>query len=333
MAKRSFIITLFVFIAVASLSASDYGFLYLESVPDSAEFFIDGDLDRSFFTPRLCTLLVGTHTIRLYRPYYKNASIEVSIAADQVTRSSISLRPSDTEVPRPGGRSSLKSRYGRLTLITTPPNATIYIDNQQIKKLTPTTIENLEVGRREVRLELDQMQYVDTILILPDTTITFQLSHEQLLRADRIRRENMRVPINIRIELPGCVYRWENRDRSKAEIDGVDPVIQISGASGGEVKLTHENLPAVKKKYDRDLNLEYKEMPDTSYELTLKATLEQKIRFKVDLTLDQRNWLLKRTKPQSVHKKFAVPADFNSGNPVNVKISILADGEVLFKYF
>jgi hypothetical protein len=333
MVKRSILILFIVIFWAVTLSASEYGYLYLESVPDSAEFFVDGNLEVSNFTPRLCTLLVGIHTVRLYRPYYKNASLEVTIKADEVTRSSISLRQSDAEVPRPGGRSSLKSRYGRLTIITTPPNATIYIDNQKIKRQTPTTIENLEVGRREIRLELDRLIYLDTLLILPDTTITLQLSNEQLIKADRIRRANMRVPINIMIDLPGCIYRWEKHNQARPEIDGVDPMIRIDGGIDGQVVLNHENLPAVKKKYDRDLRLEYKEMPDTSYELNLTARPDQRINFKIDLTLDERGWFLKRTKPHTVHKKYSVPADFNAGGIISVRITILPDGEVLFRYF
>ncbi|HSG71817.1 MAG TPA: PEGA domain-containing protein, partial [Planctomycetaceae bacterium] len=242
-------------------------------------------------------------------------------------------RQSDTEVPRPGGRSSLKSRYGRLTIITTPPNAKIFIDGKPVKEVTPATLERFEVGRREVRLELDKLLYVDTVLILPDTTITIQLSRDDLMAADRARRANLRVPINIVIEFPGCIYRWEKKDTKRPEIDGVDPIIEIDGAIGGRVVLNHESLPSTNKKYDRDLRLEHKEMPDTSYVLTLKAGLEQKLKFKVDLTLDQRSWFLKRTRPHSVHKKYSVPADFNAGRVVNVRITILGDGEVLFRYF
>jgi len=111
------------------------GIVRITSEPSGAEVIIDGQ--RVGLTPFDNDLAAGNHQLELRKAmYYPDVS---TFALDE----GITL-----QIPR-----TLKPRFGYISVVTTPPNASVYVDGKLLGS-TPISRRELESSRHTLRIEL-----------------------------------------------------------------------------------------------------------------------------------------------------------------------------------
>ena len=144
------------------------GYLYISSSPIGAKIFIDDVEQTGLSTPTIMQgLLIGTHTYKLTLPGYEDKTDIFVISTGQITNIQAIL-------------TSLPLGTGSLNISSTPPGAEIYIDDQNINKITPSSIDNISAGNHTYRLLLPEYYNLAGVFnIIPSqvTTLSVSLTH------------------------------------------------------------------------------------------------------------------------------------------------------------
>ncbi len=338
--KRKFGLCLATIVLALAVSAAGegvgtHGFLYLESGKETADFVIDGNINRIYQTPCLCTLLVGQHTVRIYKMHRGTIIDTVTILPDEVLRKVVNLI--DADPPRPAGVEELefKPRYGQLTILTDPPDALVFLDGIRMHRRTPVTLEKVETGQRAVRVAARSFTWEDTVLILVDSTKVLNLTYGDISETDLAERRATKVSIRTTIELPGCQYRRDNNsdDRNNnVMIRGIDPFIDIL-STDTSIHLSHHQLANFEVIRDASGQVVTKEMPDTSIVVTLEQYVDSMVVFDLSLFPNPLRGFTNRNNIDGTTRQYQVPANLNRGEPVVVLLRIDATGEVTFRYY
>jgi len=329
------IIALALAVSVAGEGAGTHGFLYLESGEDTADFVIDGNINQIYQTPRLCTLLVGQHTVKIYKMHRGTITFMVSILPDEVLRKQVNLIGAKPPQPAGVGEIDFKPRYGQLTILTDPPDALVFLDGIRMHRRTPVTLKKVETGRRAVRVAAQSFTWEDTVLILVDSTKVLNLTYGDISQANRAQRDAIRVAIRATIELPGCRYRRDNNSDGKNNnvmIRGIDPLIDIL-TTDTTIHLSHHQLANFEVIRDGSGRVVAKEMPDTSIVVTLEQYIDSTIIFDLNLFSNPDRGFTNRANIDGTARQYQVPANLNRGEPVEVLLRIDAGGQVTFRYY
>ena len=133
--------------------------LHIETTPEDAEvYFNDQRLGTTPFQSE--QLPAGEHRLRLVHRYYEPWEQTVRLEDDVVERI----------------EAELQRGTGRVTVITDPPGAEVWIDNQPQPEQTPLTLSGLSAGEQPLEIRLDRYRTVThTVEILPDDTSRLDL--------------------------------------------------------------------------------------------------------------------------------------------------------------
>ncbi|MFA7302996.1 MAG: DUF3344 domain-containing protein [Methanoregula sp.] len=128
----------------------------IDSEPDGADIFIDGFMS-GYSTPHtFYNISMGDHVIAVSRAGYVPMSTRIWITDDQIIRRFI-LKPYTN---------------GCLKIVSTPPNAKIYIDNVDMKKVTPFAFQYLPIGSYDIKTIINGTFAISyDVTVQPDTCL------------------------------------------------------------------------------------------------------------------------------------------------------------------
>ncbi|MGH8014886.1 MAG: PEGA domain-containing protein [Candidatus Zixiibacteriota bacterium] len=321
---------LLLLVAFATSSFAQKGYLFIESSPDSGVVIIDGKITELYYTPVLCTLSVGEHSIEITRNFYETQMFKVVIEPEAVVRKRIDfVRQEKFKVSKPTGM-SVEGKYGQLTIITNPHGAEVLADGDKINMTTPVTMSGISAGPHRYSIVHHYIQYDTTITITGDAPQTATINLKNL-QGDDSYSIMPRVQTRVVIVVPGCEYKLD--DSGKLLIKGVDAKISIR-TGDTSLTLTHKELadfPATPKTPLEATNNEAR-LPKTEYTYIFEPYLNARLQFETITYASKKKFQLEDgIKPSTHYQKF--PASLNSGKPVNVRIYIEDDGEVVFRYW
>ncbi len=308
------------------------GYLYVESDPPLATVEIDGDPTSACETPATFTLAPGLHKLTIRKMYYKAKTVTIQIEADQVLRKTIQFKAPDKSSAEPAEGISVHRQYGNLTVITDRPGAWVYVDDKKYTVPTPVTLNDLTAGDHAIRVAQNGRVSIRSVEILPDTTVVLQADVEDFEPQAEAIAEEFAIA-ETRIELSSCQYRRDTSlgGQRTIAIHGVDPHIQIV-AGDRALRLSHHPLAEAFVVYNHRGEVIEKELRDTTLSHTLACPIDEEFRFDVVVYASPDRWSW-RTTLTPTRKSYRVPANFNNGEPVNVRIRVDRDGTVVFRYW
>lgn len=128
------------------------GFLSVESSPSGASVSING-IHKGTTPTELISLPVGYHTISVSYQTYESQSFRVLIKENEVSKKDIRLKKSEGFRVKPGETEQLVQKKGKLTIITKPGGANVWIDGEPVSGRTPFTVEEIGAGVHRVRIK------------------------------------------------------------------------------------------------------------------------------------------------------------------------------------
>jgi hypothetical protein len=234
------------FLVFASPALAQKGYLFVESVPDSAVVIIDGSHLQKYFTPVLCTLSIGEHSIEITKRFYESEMFKVKIESEAVVRKRVDfVRQDKFKVTKPTGM-TVEGKYGQLTIITNPHGAEVLADGEKLSLTTPVTLSNVTAGPHRYAIVYHYIQYDTTIIVTGDApqTAVIDLRHFEGKEMYSIMPH---VQTKVVIVVPGCEYKLD--DSGALLIKGVDAEINIR-TGDTSLTLTHKELADFPAKAD-----------------------------------------------------------------------------------
>lgn len=336
--------TLFMFLFVVPSLFAQNGYLFIESSPDSGVVIIDGNMTERYYTPVLCTLSVGEHSIEITKNFYETQMFKVTIEPEMVVRKRIDfVRQEKFKVTKPTGM-TVEGKYGQLTIITYPHGAEVLADGEKLSMTTPLTMSGVSAGPHRYSIVHNYTQYDTVIVVTGDAPQTATIDLKKL-GGDESYSIMPRVQAKVVIVVPGCEYKLD--DSGKVLIKGVDAIIKIRTADTS-VTLTHKELADFPSKPDLTVGTDKQgadpleggsaahkqeaKLPKTEFTYIFDPHLDSPLHFETVTHASKKKFqAIDEIKPSTHFQKFS--AALNSGKPVNVRIYIEDDGEIVFRYW
>lgn len=332
--KIAVLATLILMASAPLATSQEIGFLYVASQPPGARMVISDLPETEYITPALCTLAVGVHQLMLSMPHYRPETLTVDIVAGQVTRQEISFVNMNQLSYEPPGKHTVFQQYGTLTIISDYPDAKIYLDRDSIEPRTPVTLSDIAAGPHQVTLQLGSMMYDTTITIEPDQVTLVQASFADLA-GGRAKQAAESVPLDFEIEIPSCMYRRDydkHPEGTNIAIKGCDVTVRL--ATGRDtLEFSHNNLSGQDIKYDHRGFPTEKQVVDTLLTGRIDVPMNDSLTVGLRIYANPKTGYVDRDKIEPVIKSYLIPADFNFGEPIHLRLKIRADGTVSYRYF
>lgn len=134
--------------------------LFINSEPEGAKIFLQGTDTEKITPDSLTELEKGDYEITLKNIDFKDTTFVASTFDNIKTTKNVQLKPADF--------------FGKIILVTNPPNAQIFLDDVYLNKITVDSITNLKYGSYNVKLKLPNYR---------DTTIAVELGRDEHLMA------------------------------------------------------------------------------------------------------------------------------------------------------
>jgi PP-loop superfamily ATP-utilizing enzyme len=132
------------FVLAEIVEPPQYGNLTVNSVPEGASIWLDGEDTSEVTNTTLTEVEVGKHNVTLKLEGYKDSTKQVTIEANETAILDFVL----AEIVEP-------PQYGNLTVNSVPEGASIWLDGEETGKVTNTTLTEVEVGKHNVTLKLE----------------------------------------------------------------------------------------------------------------------------------------------------------------------------------
>jgi hypothetical protein len=178
--KRAAWVVMMLLFPLFSLCQPQNGFLQLLSNPDGATVTING---RSFgATPLFLSLRPGSHEVLLTLKNYEPKVLPVNIRTKEVSKYEVDLRELKeykAKIEKP----AQVMPTGKLTVITTPPGASVRLDGLPVDSPTPFTLEGLWPGIHEVVIRTTMGEPIDEE-IETRKTVDIRATEPYLLQVD-----------------------------------------------------------------------------------------------------------------------------------------------------
>ena len=319
------------FLILSSPAFAQKGYLFIESAPDSAVVTIDGIQSAKYYTPVLCTLSVGEHTVEISKRFYEAEIFKVKIEREAVVRKRVDFVKQDKfKLTKPTGM-TVEGKYGQLTIITNPHGAEVLADGEKLSMTTPVTLSNVTAGPHRYSIIYHYIQYDTTIIVTGDypQTAVIDLRH---FEGKEMYSIMPRVQTKVVIVVPGCDYKLDEAT-GLLSIKGVDVEINIR-TGDTSLTLTHKELAdlGVTLRAPTKAVLIESRLPKTEFTYIFEPYLDSKLQFEISTYTSKKKYQLKDTiTPLSKFHTF--PASLNSGKDINVRIYIEDDGVVVFRYW
>lgn len=128
----------------------DWSFLTIATEPENAAVIIDGvEYGQTYFNGKVSS---GKHTLLLSKPLYYDLIKEIELERGEMLNLKETLKPN----------------FGRVTINTNPPVATIMIDGKIETRKTPCTIKRLQSGQHDIRLSYPEYRAYESVLLVDD---------------------------------------------------------------------------------------------------------------------------------------------------------------------
>jgi len=312
----------------------DWGFLYVASQPPGAKLVIDGAAETAYMTPALCTLSAGSHRLMLSMDHYRPETVTVAITAGEVTRQQVDFVSLNQLSVEPPGKLTVFQQYGSLTLISDFPDAKIYLDRDSVEPRTPVTLDNVAAGLHQVVLQLGSMMYDTVVSVEPGQVTIVQASFADLASGNP-REAIKAVPLDYEIEIPSCFYRRDydkHPEGTNIAIKGCDVTVRL--ATGQDtLDFSHNNLSEQDIKFDHRGFPTEKQVKDTLLTGRIDIPSDDSLVVGIRVFANPKPGYVDRDKIDPVIKSYMIPADFNYGEPITLRLKIQPDGTVSFRYF
>ncbi len=314
---------LIILLALSSPAFGQKGYLFIESAPESALVTIDGRQSGKYFTPVLCTLSVGEHSIEITKRFYETEILKVKIEPEAVVRKRVDfVKQEKFKVTKPTGM-TVEGKYGQLTIITYPHGAEIIADGEKLSMTTPVTMSGVTAGPHRYSIVYHYIQYDTVIIITGDApqTATIDLKH---LEGDDSYSIMPRVTTKVVIVVPGCEYKID--DSGVLLIKGVDAEINIRTRDTSLTLTSQSQLSEIQIKGGNTKHV----ATESTY--IFDPFLDSKLQFDIS-TLSSKKKFQSREGLAPRHYYHKLPASLNSGKDINVRILVENDGEIVFRYW
>lgn len=150
----------------------DRGDIFIESEPSGAQIFLESNNTGKVTPDTISDLETGDYNLTLKLTGYHDTTFTLSVLKDQVTNKNVELR-------------KIIER-GNFFIQSQPAGAGIFLNGINTGKVTPDTLNDLEVGSYELTLKLVDFR---------DTTFTAVIEHNKITFVNIILTEEL--PVNI----------------------------------------------------------------------------------------------------------------------------------------
>jgi len=152
-----------------------FGSVSVTSSPSGAHVYLDNAY-RGLTPLNMNAVSNGNHVLVLRLDRYEDDSRTISVTGNSVLvnaaltpipaptpTATSTLQPTATGTVQPGQTTVVAGEYGSLSITTSPPGATVYIDGE-VKGVTPATIPGLSAGKHSVLLNLTGYTLLNTTI-------------------------------------------------------------------------------------------------------------------------------------------------------------------------
>ena len=168
------------------------GGIKITTKPSGAKVYVDGKLKGK--TPMLLEVASGMHDIQVRNPGYKTVKKRIKVSTDKIVRLSFTLTKEKTKKTaktttnqirvhdtKAGGKDS---GPGTVTVVTSPPGLTVFLDEYYIPQPTPVAFD-VKAGVYELRVEQDgDTVYRKTVFVQAGRTLDLDLVIKKTRKID-----------------------------------------------------------------------------------------------------------------------------------------------------
>ncbi len=164
------------------------GKIIINSNPQGAKIFLQGSDTKKFTPDSLTQLENGDYEILLKNDDYVDTTFMTAVYQNVTTTKYISLKPQEF--------------YGKIILESKPSNATIYLNNTFIDKVTKDSLTNLKYGLYNIELKLPTYE---------DTSVTISLGkNEKITTNIELKKYIPLGEISINSNPPNAIIKFNN---------------------------------------------------------------------------------------------------------------------------
>jgi hypothetical protein len=170
----------------------EMGGLKVTTKPAGAKVYVDGRLRGK--TPLLLEVTTGMHTVEVRNPGYKTVKKKVKVTSDKIVRLNFSLTKQKTRKSPKTTTNQIRvhdtkaggpdSGPGTVTVVTSPPGLTVFLDEYYIPQPTPVAFD-VKAGVYELRVEQDgDTVYRKTVFVQAGRTLDLDLVIKKTRKID-----------------------------------------------------------------------------------------------------------------------------------------------------
>jgi hypothetical protein len=153
--------------------------------------------------------------------------------------------------------------------------------------------------------------------------------------ADDVSLVESRVTVTYQIELPGCQYRRESDDQpemTNIAIKGTDVLLQLV-TPRDTMEYSHRTLALADIKYDHRGFPVKKTLRDTVIVDSLQLLPGDTLTVGLRVFANPKSGFVDRDKLTAEIRSYIIPADFNAGRPIELRLRVLKDGTISIRYY
>ena len=178
--------------ATAAHAETSMGGLKITTNPAGAKVYVDGKPRGK--TPLLLEVPAGMHDIEVRTSGYKTVKKKVKVTADKIVRLDLKLTKQKTKKKSKTTTNQIRvhdtatggqdSGPGTVTVVTSPPGLTVFLDEYYIPQPTPVAFD-VKAGVYELRVEQDgDTVYRKTVFVQAGRTLDLDLVIKKTRKID-----------------------------------------------------------------------------------------------------------------------------------------------------
>ena len=139
----------------------DHGSIRFVTIPTRSDIYIDGHLQSQHTETTITNISTGQHTITFIKAGYAPYTQTINVTKNQTITVSVTLAPN----------------VGKISTLTNPSGASVYLDGVLQTQTTPSLITNVSVGQHTITFtKTGYASYTQTINVLYNQTTTISVT-------------------------------------------------------------------------------------------------------------------------------------------------------------
>lgn len=174
------------------LAETGTGVIKISSRPQGCDVTVDGV--KKGTTPLLLELEEGSHQLVVGRRGYKTSKRKIAVKKDMIARAHVVLKAVPGQAPDPSPDDAEREIVihqpdenappGTVTIVTTPPGLTVFMDDHLIPQPTPVAFD-LRPGPYRLVIEDDgEVVHEKTVFVQPAKTLALDLTIKKVRKID-----------------------------------------------------------------------------------------------------------------------------------------------------